>query len=185
MSREAELERIARQVRRCTRCGLSESRTHAVPGAGNARAAVFFIGEAPGENEDKIGRPFVGRSGREFDVLLAIAGLCREDIFVTGMNKCRPPQNRRPRREEMHVCRRAHLDRQLEIVSPRLVVLMGGVAAEEMLGVKRLRDVLGRVIERDRRRCFVTYHPAASMRFPATGRATRRHFRRLRRLLSE
>ena len=182
-ARAARLGGIARSVRRCARCRLAKSRTHAVPGEGCAQAAIFFVGEAPGQTEDETGRPFVGRAGREFDELLKLAGLSREDIFVTGMVKCRPPGNRRPRRDEMRACRRAHLDRQLDVIQPRLVVLMGGVAAQETLGAKGLRGVLGRVIERDGRRCFVTYHPAASMRFPTAARTARRHFRKLSVLL--
>lgn len=180
MSREAQLEAIARSIRRCRRCRLWESRTHAVPGEANPYAEIMFIGEAPGREEDRTGRPFQGMAGREFDELLGVAGLRREDVFVTGVNKCRPPHNRRPRRDEMDTCRRAHLDRQLAVIEPRLVVLLGGVAVEELLGGKRLKGALGRVIRRDGRRYFVIYHPAASMRFPGPKRDARRHFARLR-----
>jgi uracil-DNA glycosylase family 4 len=184
MSRQQQLDAIAREIRVCTLCRLSQSRTHAVPGEGSPHAAIFCIGEAPGENEDVTGRPFQGRSGREFTRLLGLAGLKREGVFVTGINKCRPPGNRRPRRDEMEICRRAHLDRQLAVIKPRLVVLMGGVAVEEMLGMRGpLRDVIGRSVERDGRRYLVTYHPSAAMRFPAIKRAAERHFRRLRRLV--
>jgi uracil-DNA glycosylase family 4 len=184
MSRKQELDKIAREIRVCTLCRLSQSRSHAVPGEGSPRAAIFCIGEAPGETEDLTGRPFQGRSGREFTRLLGLAGLEREEVFVTGINKCRPPGNRRPRRDEMDTCRRAHLDRQLAVIKPRLVVLMGGVAVEEMLGLKGLlRDVIGRVVERDGGRYFVTYHPSAAMRFPAIKRVAERHFRGLRKLV--
>jgi len=180
MSREALLEAIARSIRRCRRCRLWQTRTHAVPGEANPYAEIIFIGEAPGREEDRTGRPFQGMAGREFNELLGVAGLGREDIFVTGVNKCRPPHNRRPRRDEMDTCRRAHLDRQLAVIQPRLVVLLGSVAVEEMLGRKRLKGAVGRVIERNGRRYFVTYHPAASMRFPGPKRQARRHFARLR-----
>lgn len=181
-SRARDLERIASEVRRCTLCRLSQSRTHAMPGEGDPRAELLFLGEAPGEVEDETGRPFQGRSGKEFERLLGLAGLGRGEVFVTGVVKCRPPNNRRPRRDEMGTCRRAHLDRQLDVIRPRLVVLMGGVAVEEVLEEKGpLADFAGRFIERDGRRCFVTYHPAASMRFPSVKRLAERHFRRLRR----
>jgi DNA polymerase len=179
LSLEEELEYIACEIRACRLCRLWQSRTHAVPGEGNTRASLFLVGEAPGRAEDESGRPFTGLAGRELERLLALAGLRREDIFVTSVNKCCPPGNRRPRRDEMATCRRAYLDRQLAIVAPRLVVLMGGVAAQEMLGAKELGAVIGRVIEREGRSYFVTYHPAASMRFPAARRAAQRHFRRL------
>jgi DNA polymerase len=107
--REEHLERIARSVRRCR---LWQSRTHVVPGEGEAWAQLVFVGEAPGRLEDEMGRPFQGMAGREFDRLVRLAGLERERIFVTGIVKCRPPRNRRPRRDEMDTCRRAHLDRQ-------------------------------------------------------------------------
>ena len=179
VSREDKLAAIARSVRICTRCRLCESRTHAVPGEGNPHTPVVFLGEAPGRYEDATGRPFQFLSGRELDALLATIGLRREDIFVTGVVKCRPPGNRRPRRDEMDTCRRAHLDRQLAVLQPRLIVLLGSTAAEEMLGQASLKGLLGRLIEREGRRYFVTYHPAASMRFPAAKQAARRHFAEL------
>jgi len=182
LSREEELEGIASEIRACVLCRLRQSRTHAVPGEGNPRAAIFFVGEAPGKAEDETGRPFMGQAGRELERLLAVAGLRREDVFITSVNKCRPPGNRRPRRDEMDTCRRAYLNRQLAVVAPRLMMLMGGVAAQEMLGAKKLRGVVGRVVERDGRRYFVTYHPAAARRFPAARRAAERHSRRLRAL---
>ena len=181
--REEKLAAIAGSVRICTRCRLCQSRAHAVPGEGNPRTPIFFLGEAPGRYEDAAGRPFQFLSGREFDALLALAGMRRENIFVTGIVKCRPPDNRRPRRDEMDTCRRAHFDRQLAAIQPRLVVLLGAVATEEMLGQASLKGLLGRLVERDGRRYFVTYHPAASMRFPAAKRAARRHFARLPEIL--
>jgi uracil-DNA glycosylase family 4 len=182
-SRQTRLDAIACEIRSCLLCRLWQSRTHAVPGEGDPSARIFFLAEAPGKTEDETGRPFMGPAGREFNDLLARAGLTREEIFVTGVNKCRPPGNRPPKRDEMDTCRQAHLDRQLDAIAPRLVVLMGGVAVEEMLGAKRLAGIIGRVIERGGRRYFVTYHPAAAMRFPAARRAARRHFRRLATLL--
>jgi DNA polymerase len=113
---------------------------------------------------------------------LEVARLKREEIFVTGIVKCRPPRNRRPRRDEVEACRYAHLDHQLAVIKPSLVVLMGNVAAEEMLRSRRLREVVGRRIERDGHRYFATYHPAASMRFPAAKQEATRHFARLREL---
>ena len=122
--REEHLERIARSVRRCRRCRLWQSRTHAVLGEGHACAQLLFIGEAPGRLEDEMGRPFQGMAGREFDRLVRLAGLERERIFVSGIVKCRPSHNRRPRRDEMDTCRRAHLDRQLAVIGPRLEKLV-------------------------------------------------------------
>jgi len=187
-SPRAALGQIACQVRCCLLCRLCESRTRAVPGEGSARARVVFVGEAPGSSEDATGRPFQGQAGRELDRLLAIGGLTRGQVFITNVNKCHPPGNRRPRRDEMEVCVREYLGRQLDAIGPQLVVLTGGVAAEALLGERGrgrpLANLVGRAFEGDGRHYLVTYHPAAAMRFPAVRQAADRHFRRLRATLS-
>jgi DNA polymerase len=187
-SPKAALDEIACQVRCCLLCRLWESRTHAVPGDGSPRARIVLVGEAPGRSEDASGRPFQGQAGRELDRLLTLAGLSRARVFITSVNRCHPPGNRRPRRDEMAVCVAEYLERQLHALGPRVIVLMGAVAAEALLRErargKRLASLVGRVIERQGRRYLVTYHPAAAMRLPAIRRAAERHFRRLRAMLS-
>jgi DNA polymerase len=175
-----DLDRLHRAVARCTRCPLHESRTRAVPGEGPIGARLFFLGEGPGAEEDRRGRPFCGRSGRIFDELLAAAGIARERCFVTSLVKCRPPGNRNPRRAEIAACR-PYRERQIELVRPRLVVLLGRVAVREVLGERGpLRDVRGRPQEAGGVTCLPTYHPAGAMRQPAARRALARDLRAAR-----
>ena len=178
----ASLETIAEEVRVCARCRLHEGRTHAVPGEGNHRARVMLIGEAPGRQEDETGRPFVGPSGRFLDELLALAGLTRADVFITSVNKCRPPGNRTPRLDEIGTCVAAHLSRQLLAIEPEVLVLLGATAVQGVLKAKvpKLAELAGKEIDHEGRHLLVTYHPAAGMRFPAIRQAMRKHFRRLR-----
>src|SRR5205823_12134742 len=119
-----DLEELARGIRVCPACDLSQTRTHAVPGEGPADAKIFFIGEGPGYYEDKSGRPFVGAAGKFLDELLALAGLRRSDVFITNVVKCRPPNNRDPLQQEIDACH-GWLDQQLEAVNPRIVVTLG------------------------------------------------------------
>jgi uracil-DNA glycosylase family 4 len=155
-----KLETLARTIRRCTRCRLHESRTHAVPGEGPPAARVMVIGEAAGGQEDKEGRPFVGSAGRMLDELLGRSGIRREDCFITNIVKCRPPGNRTPRKDEVETCTSHYLSEQVELVNPRLVILLGGTAAKAVLGADSVGAVRGQAIERDGRTFLVSYHPA-------------------------
>jgi DNA polymerase len=159
-TRARRLARIAAQVRVCMKCPLHESRTLAVPGQGKASALVMMIGEAPGGEEDKTGRPFVGASGRFLNQVLEGTGIAREDFFITNVVKCRPPRNRTPRKLETDTCTSHYLFEQIRLLDPRLIVLLGGVAAKTLLGARGVAEVRGRILERDGRKYFVTYHPA-------------------------
>jgi uracil-DNA glycosylase family 4 len=156
----ARLDELARQICVCTRCPLHESRTHAVPGDGKPSAKVMIIGEAPGRDEDKSGHPFVGASGQFLNHVLEGSGLDRNDFFITNTVKCRPPANRTPRKNEVDTCTSNYLFEQIELIDPRLIVLLGGVAAKKVLGVKTVNEVRGRILEREGRKYLVTYHPA-------------------------
>ena len=118
------LEEIARRVHSCIDCPLSRSRTHAVPGEGPADARIMFIGEGPGYQEDRQGRPFVGPAGRFLEELLASIGLNRDEVFIANMVKCRPSNNRDPLAAEISACSK-YLDRQIELINPKLVVTLG------------------------------------------------------------
>jgi uracil-DNA glycosylase len=109
---------------RCTTCNLSSSRGRAVAGSGSLDAAIVFVGEAPGRKEDELGLPFVGSAGKLLDRLLEASGLCREEVFVTNIVKCRPPGNRRPKRSEVDACV-PYLEEQLDIIRPRVIAPMG------------------------------------------------------------
>ena len=166
------LAEVAREVRGCTRCRLSLTRRHAVPGEGEADAALLLVGEAPGRTEDGIGLPFQGLSGRFLDGALAAAGVDRGDVFITAVAKCRPPGNRNPRRDEIAACA-GYLDRQLVLVAPRVVLAMGATAAArlhpESAGPRtRVGDLRGQVVPLGPDQALiVTFHPASAMRFPA------------------
>jgi uracil-DNA glycosylase family 4 len=165
MNSEEELYKLAEEIRRCTACPLWKGRTLAVPGEGNSQAKIMFVGEAPGAEEDRQGRPFVGRAGKLLDEMLKVAGLKREEVFITNCVKCRPPGNRNPKTAELKTCKK-WLDKQIDIIKPALIVLLGRVAVKNLLGEARIKDHNGKVIEKKNQRYFVTYHPAAAIRFP-------------------
>ena len=139
------LDQIGREVSVCTDCSLSRNRTNAVPGEGPENAEIALIGEAPGFNEDKQGRPFVGAAGHFLEQLLALAGLRREDVYITNTVKCRPLNNRDPLPGEMAACRK-YLDRQLEVISPKVVVTLG----RHSLGAFLPKEAIGKARGRPR-----------------------------------
>jgi uracil-DNA glycosylase family 4 len=117
------LEKIAANVRGCPLCKLSRSRKNAVPGEGQLSAKIMFIGEAPGRSEDEKGRPFVGAAGRILDELLKKAGIERSQVFITNIVKCRPPNNRVPKEDELTACR-PYLDRQIALINPKVICIL-------------------------------------------------------------
>lgn len=196
-SNQRELERLARGIQRCHRCRLHRTRTHAVAGEGPADAEIVLIGEAPGAREDETGRPFVGRSGELLGELLDEATLRREEVFITSCVKCRPPKNRTPRRDELETCGQSWMTRQVDLLQPSLVVLLGRTAIRAVHAERgKLADLHGLLRESDRNaraptqpadrkgcRFFLTYHPAAGVRSTRTRRALREDFRRLGRAI--
>lgn len=166
MSAVAEL---APAVRACTLCALSETRTTVVVGDFPSQPRFLLVGEAPGAQEDLAGRPFVGKAGALLDRLLLEVGVDRGQVAVANVIKCRPPDNRAPTRAEVRTCR-GWLDRQVELVDPRLVVTMGGTALAWARGPgHRLRDERGRIQAWNGRSLLVTYHPSAAIRFGPNG----------------
>lgn len=161
------IELIARAVCDCKRCGLHELRTQAVPGNGNPLTRLVVVGEAPGQNEDEQGVPFVGKAGQLLDNILAAAGIRREDVFVTNAAKCRPPQNRTPRPEEIAACN-GFLRLQLKSIDPQAVLCLGVVAAQAVIGnVESVGSVRGEVHSVDGRAVVCTYHPSYLLRNPS------------------
>lgn len=156
----ARLEELAGQISICTKCPLCESRTMAVPGDGKLSAKLMIIGEAPGKEEDETGHPFVGASGRFLNHVLEGTGIDRDDFFITNTVKCRPPKNRTPRKSEVDTCTSNYLFEQIKLIDPKLIMLLGGVAAKRVLGVKSVNEARGRVIEHEGRKYVVGYHPA-------------------------
>lgn len=182
--KQRELCRLHKGIRRCRKCPLYRNRMHAVPGEGPAWADVVFVGEAPGKNEDKQGRPFVGRSGKFLDQLLDRAGLARDKIYITSSVKCRPPNNRTPHADELEICKNAWLNQQISLINPKLIVLLGKVSLYQMLGAKQnLGSFHGRAFQKDGRIYLVTYHPAGAMRFLRARTIMRRDLEKLTELL--
>ena len=165
------LEQLAAEVRPCVRCRLAETRTRAVPGQGDAAAPLVLVGEAPGATEDATGLPFQGLAGRFLDRSLGAIGVERARLYITSVNKCRPPGNRTPRPDEMAACA-GYLDRQLALLAPRVVLAMGQTAARRLHPAAGKGVTLGALRSAGTVRLgplvlMVTYHPAAAMRFPA------------------
>jgi len=158
--RAARLAELAAEIRVCVKCPLHESRTIAVPGDGKSNAKVMIIGEAPGKDEDLTGHPFVGASGRFLNSVLEGTGIDREDLFITNTAKCRPPKNRTPKKIEVDTCTSNYLFEQIELINPKLIMMLGIVAAKKLLGVKTINEARGRVIEHEGRKYIVGYHPA-------------------------
>jgi uracil-DNA glycosylase family 4 len=132
----AELEKIAGEVNQCRKCDLGSLRTNTVPGEGNPNARIMFIGEAPGADEDAQGRPFVGRAGQLLDKIIHACGLKRSEVFIGNILKCRPPENRDPRAEEIISCL-PYLQRQIEIIDPEIIVALGAHAARTLLNTTK------------------------------------------------
>lgn len=183
-SAREQLESIHRGIQRCLKCRLHETREHAVPGEGPADARCMFIGEAPGAKEDRQGRPFVGMAGDFLDDLLEDVGIDRDSTYITSVIKCRPPNNRNPRQDELETCIPAWLWDQINLVDPEIVVVLGGVAFKALFDERTpLKDVHGQVRQRDGRKWLITYHPASAMRFPGPKKRIHEDFRKLEGML--
>jgi uracil-DNA glycosylase len=167
--RLAALEEVAAEVRSCTRCRLHETRTRAVPGEGSPDTEVVFVGEGPGQNEDRQGRPFVGRAGDLLVRFLATLRWRRDEVFITNIVKCRPPDNRDPEPDEIAACA-PYLRRQLEILDPALVVTLGRHSLGRFMPGSRISQAHGTVRPIDPATgatsalVFAMYHPAAALR---------------------
>ena len=182
MTREEQLEELHKVIRNCRLCHLYETRRNAVPGEGPASSRVMFIGEAPGAREDESGRPFVGRSGELLTFMLEEIGLSRKNVFITSILKSRPPKNRAPTQHEIKTCL-PYLERQIEIIKPQIVVLLGGVAISSLVGPCKVSEAHGRFYESGNQTYFMTYHPAAALRFPKINTAMREDFQTVKREL--
>lgn len=155
-----DLSRLDLQICACHLCPLSEERKRAVPGSGPTPADIMLVGEAPGREEDLRGEPFVGRAGRLLDAALVQAGLERSKVFITSVIKCRPPQNRKPKKAEIDQCR-PYLQAQIDILHPKIICLMGNTATLAILGRQGVTILRGQILQD---RFLVTYHPAAVLR---------------------
>lgn len=157
---EDSLEKIAADVRGCPLCKLARTRKNAVPGEGQISAKIMFIGEAPGRSEDEKGKPFVGAAGRILDDLLKKVGIERSQVFITNIVKCRPPNNRVPEEDELIACR-PYLDRQIALIKPKVICILGRTAYSSILGGSSITANRGKIVERSGQKYFSTFHPAA------------------------
>lgn len=156
------LEEISRLVSTCTDCDLHRGRTNAVPGEGSPTAELMFIGEGPGAQEDRQGRPFVGPAGAFLEELLGSIGLRRQDVYIANMVKCRPPQNRDPLPVEIGACSK-YLNRQIELIAPTLVVTLGRFSLARFFPGESISRARGRLREKDGLRIYPIMHPAAAL----------------------
>ncbi len=157
------LRAIAAEIAACTECRLAEGRTHAVPGEGAPDADVMFIGEGPGFYEDQQGRPFVGAAGKFLDELLATIGWARKDVYITNTVKCRPPDNRDPRDDELDTCESLYLRRQLQLVNPALLVTLGRFSLTRLFPGQAISRARGQLLYKDGLAVYPVYHPAAAL----------------------
>jgi DNA polymerase len=152
MPKREAIEEIDEQVRSCIKCRLGRRRRRAVPGAGNLDAEILFVGEAPGRQEDAQGVPFVGQAGKLLDELLHSVGLSRDEVYITNVVKCRPPGNRDPRVDEIATCTRLFLTRQVQVIRPKLLAMLGRHSTAHILSrvgieVGSITRVHGKVYE--------------------------------------
>lgn len=165
-TKEELLKQLNEEIQKCTKCDLHLSRTQAVLGEGNPDAKLMFIGEAPGADEDRLGRPFVGRAGQLLTKAIQNAGLKREDVYIANINKCRPPNNRTPTIEEQEACL-PYLLRQIEIINPFILCLLGATACRGILKREvQITKERGKILEWQGKKVFLTYHPAYVLRNP-------------------
>ena len=159
---EALLEEIAS----CKACRLCETRQNTVPGEGNTATRLMIIGEGPGAQEDELGRPFVGRAGQLLDKMLDAIEWRREQVYIANIVKCRPPENRAPKEDEVQACR-GFLLRQIALINPEIILLMGATALNHMMGAQwRITKDRGKWMDLDGRAVLATFHPAYLLRDP-------------------
>lgn len=159
-----ELELINREIQLCKKCDLHKNRKQAVLGEGNVFAKIMFIGEAPGEEEDIQGRPFVGRAGQLLTKAIENAGLKREDVYIANINKCRPPNNRQPTLEEQEACF-PYLQRQIDIINPKILCLLGATAYRGVLKKEpKITKERGKLLNYGDKLVFITFHPSYILR---------------------
>ena len=188
---EALWRQLEEEVRGCTRCGLCRGRSQTVFGSGNRHAELMLIGEAPGAEEDRQGQPFVGRAGQLLTRMLTVIHIQREEVYITNTVKCRPPENRKPTPTEQAACR-SYLERQIALVRPKLLVALGGVAAQALLQTEQtISRLRGEIHAYHLARLpaslplIATYHPAFLLRSPQYKKDARADLDRIRAFLDE
>ena len=164
------LENLKMQALDCHKCQLDQSRTHVVFGIGNQKADLMFVGEAPGAEEDRTGKPFVGRAGQLLTKIIQSIGLTRDDVYIANVLKCRPPSNRNPKLNEIEQCE-PYLLRQIELIKPKVICALGTFAAQILLRTdERISKLRGDFYSYHGTKVMPTYHPAYLLRNPENKR---------------
>jgi uracil-DNA glycosylase len=161
----SEFTELYDQIRTCQKCVLAQGRTHAVPGEGPENAEILFVGEAPGFHEDRQGRPFVGAAGKFLEELLDKIGMTREQVYIANVAKCRPPGNRDPQPAEIEACR-PYLDRQIELLRPKLIVTLGRFSMERYFPGASISRIHGQPKRVGNVIYYPMFHPAAALHQP-------------------
>lgn len=179
---ENPLDNFHKELRKCTRCGLTDKCKQKVPGKGDIDAKLMLVGEAPGKEEDKKGEPFVGRSGQLLDKILAAIDLTRQEVFISNIVKCRPPGNRNPHKEEIRECL-SHLEQEIAIVDPGIIVALGLIAANTLLGTEdSLKNLRQQEHEYEGKILIPTYHPSALLQNPKYKRPAWEDFKKVKKI---
>ena len=162
MKELSTLEKIKNEVISCTDCNLCQNRLHSVPGKGYSKSEIVLIGEAPGKNEDSQGEPFVGEAGKKLTIALDYAEISRDQVYITNVVKCRPPNNRVPTENERQSCRK-YLDSEIKLIRPKIICVMGNTAYSSLLGGDNITKNRGKIVTKDGQKYFLTIHPAAAI----------------------
>ncbi len=183
--KKALFDEITKDIINCTKCALHETRIKPVPGEGSLNAEIMFVGEGPGRNEDRTGRPFVGAAGKFLDELLSGIGLSRKDVFIGNVVKCRPPNNRVPLLSEIEACK-PYLFAQIAIIQPKVICTLGNTPLNTLIAPNlSIGRVHGQVFEKDGFTFIPLYHPAAALYHNALKDTLREDFRKLKAFLDE
>ena len=157
-----KIDEVRQEVMGCTKCDLCKTRTKSVPGKGSVESDVIFVGEAPGRNEDQKGEPFVGAAGNKLSMALYNAGISRDEIYITNVVKCRPPNNRIPNADEKSACNE-YLQQEIDIIKPKIICILGNTAFNSILGGSEITKYRGKTMRKNNQIYFLTIHPAAAI----------------------
>lgn len=177
--KKERLKSVNKKIRNCKKCFLWKTRKNAVPGEGPESARILVLGQAPGAEEDKSGRPFCGRAGKLLTSLLGIAGIKRDRVFITNPVKCFPPKNRKPSKEEIASCF-PYLKEQIDVINPSKVILLGEVAFKSFFPENKLKNCRGKWLKLGKKCFFITYHPSAGLRFKRMKKILEKDFKKLK-----
>lgn len=176
------LEKIAKEIKNCRECKKGKS-GKAVPGEGNSKAQIFLVGESPGREEAKIGKPFIGRAGKFLNQLLDEIDLKRKDLFITSSIKYYPGKRAPTNKEIEHG--KIHLVKQIEAIGPKIIVLLGNVAHKALIGNVKISKIHGKIMRKNKITYFSTFHPAAALRFPKIKKLLIKDFQKLKRVIKK